>query len=153
MLRIRIRKFLNGLVAGCDSFCLFFKFYNIHRYVHSITFIQYIYPSAFAGASLHFLIACKLGRKNLSVVPSRESNSGLPCSKPTRYKLIHAAFVIYLYGSLLTWDTWCMVSRTPGRGVVDTYHTSCVVGCHQVVCTNAVHLSSGFPHLLCWQSY
>ncbi len=22
---------------------------------------------------------------------------------------------------LLTWDTWCMVSRTPGRGVVDTY--------------------------------
>ena len=49
VLRIRIRKFLNGLVAGCDSFCLFFKFYNIHRYVHSITFIQYIYPSAFAG--------------------------------------------------------------------------------------------------------
>jgi len=31
---------------------------------------------------------------------------------------------------VLTWDTWCVVSRTPGRGVVDTYRTSCVVGSH-----------------------
>jgi hypothetical protein len=35
-------------------FCLFFIFYHIH------TFIQYIYPSPFAEASLHFLIACML---------------------------------------------------------------------------------------------
>jgi hypothetical protein len=28
-----------------------------HTYIHSITFIQYIYPSPFAGASLHLLIA------------------------------------------------------------------------------------------------
>ncbi len=42
-----------GLVAGCHSFCLFFIFfYNLHTYIHSITFIQYIYPSTFAGASL-----------------------------------------------------------------------------------------------------
>jgi hypothetical protein len=29
--------------------------------------------------------------KNLHEVPSRESNSGLPYSKPTRYQLSHAA--------------------------------------------------------------
>jgi hypothetical protein len=67
-----------GLVAGCHSFCLFFIFYNIHTFIHPITFILYIYPSPFAGASLHFFIACELSGKNLPVVPSRESNSGLP---------------------------------------------------------------------------
>ncbi len=36
---------------------IFIFFYNIHTYIHSITFIQYIYPSPFAGASLHLLIA------------------------------------------------------------------------------------------------
>jgi hypothetical protein len=51
---------IKGLVAACHSFCLFFIFYNIHIFVHSITFIQYIYPSPFAEASLHFLIACLL---------------------------------------------------------------------------------------------
>jgi hypothetical protein len=30
-------------------------------------------------------------RKHLPVVPSRESNSGVPYSKPTRYQLGHAA--------------------------------------------------------------
>ncbi len=63
-----------------------------HKYIHSITvtFIQHIYPSPFCGVSLHFLIACKLSGKNLSVVPSQESNSDLPYSKPTRYPLSHA---------------------------------------------------------------
>jgi hypothetical protein len=32
----------------------------MHTVIHSITFIQYIYPSPFAEASLHFLIACLL---------------------------------------------------------------------------------------------
>ncbi len=49
-----------GLVAWCHSFCLFFIFYNIHTYIHTITFIQYIYPSPFAEASLHSFIACLL---------------------------------------------------------------------------------------------
>jgi hypothetical protein len=50
-----------GLVAGCHSFCLFFIFYNIHTFIQShSTFIQYIYPSSVAEASLHFLIACML---------------------------------------------------------------------------------------------
>jgi hypothetical protein len=60
-------------------------------YIHSITFIQYIYPSPFAEASLHLLITCKLSGKNLPVVPSQESNSGLPYSKPTCYQQSHAA--------------------------------------------------------------
>jgi hypothetical protein len=48
-------------------------------------------PSPFAEASLHFFIACLLSGDDLPVVPSRESNSGLPYSKPTRYQLSHAA--------------------------------------------------------------
>ncbi len=78
-------------MAWCHSFCLFFIFYNIHTYNHTITFIQYIYPSPFTEASLHFFIACLLSGGTLPVVPSRESNSGLPSSKPTRYQLCHAA--------------------------------------------------------------
>jgi hypothetical protein len=72
---------------------LFVYFSYFITYIHSITFIHYIYPSPFAEASLHFLIACKLSGKNLPVVPSRESNSGLPYSKPTCYQLSHAAFI------------------------------------------------------------
>jgi hypothetical protein len=37
-----------------------YLFYYIHKFIHSITFIQYIYPSPFVEASLHFLIACLL---------------------------------------------------------------------------------------------
>ncbi len=70
---------------------IFHIFHNIHTYIHSITFIQYIYPSPFAGASLHLLIAWKLSGKTLPVVPSRESNLGLPYSKSTLYQLSHAA--------------------------------------------------------------
>ncbi len=91
LLLLQAKWFLKVLVAGCHSFCLFFIFYNTHTYIHSITFIQHIYPSSFAGASLHFIIACKLSETNLPVVPSRESNSGLPYSKLTRYQLSHDA--------------------------------------------------------------
>jgi hypothetical protein len=66
-------------------------FSYIITYIHSITFIQYIYPLPFAEVSLHLLIACKLSEKNLPGVSSRESNSGLPYSKPTRYQLSNAA--------------------------------------------------------------
>jgi hypothetical protein len=47
----------------------------------------------------------------------------------------------------VTLNTWCAVSRTPGRG------TSCVVGNHQFVRMSAVCLSAGFPPLLSWYSY
>ncbi len=67
-----------GLVAVCHSFCLFFIFSNIHTIIQSHSY------STFAEASLHLLIACKLSGKDLPVVPSRESNPGLPSSKPMR---------------------------------------------------------------------
>ncbi len=68
-----------------------FIFHIFITYIHTITFIHYIYPSPFAEASLHFFIASMLSGRHLPVVPSRESNSGLPYSKPTRYQLSHAA--------------------------------------------------------------
>jgi hypothetical protein len=48
--------------------------------------------------------------------------------------------------------SWCVVSRTPDRGVVDTC-TSCVVGRHQIVWMSAVCLSVGFPPVLSLYSY
>jgi hypothetical protein len=68
-------------------FLFYFDFYNIHTFIQS----QYIHPSPFAEASLHILIACVLSGENFPVVPSRESNPGLPYSKPTRCQLSHAA--------------------------------------------------------------
>ncbi len=68
-------------------FLFIFIFYDIHTFIQS----QYIYPLPFAEASLHFLIACKLSGENFPVVPRRETNSGLPYSKPTRCQLSHAA--------------------------------------------------------------
>jgi hypothetical protein len=61
-----------GLVAGCHSFCLFFIFLYIHTFIQS----QFIHPSPFAEASLHFFIACMLSGEDLPVVPSRESKPG-----------------------------------------------------------------------------
>jgi hypothetical protein len=89
----------NGIVGGWGQVLkvwwqdatLFVYFSYFITYIHSITFIQYIYPTSFAEASLHLFIACKLSGKNLPVVSSRESNSGLPYSKPTYYQLSHAA--------------------------------------------------------------
>ncbi len=75
---------------------IFHIFYNIHSYNH----INTIHPSPFAEASLHLLIACKLSGKNLPVVLSRESNLGLPYSKPTCYQL--SPFVIYPFRRFLS---------------------------------------------------
>jgi hypothetical protein len=62
------------------------------QYIKSITFIQfyiYIYPSPFAEIPLQ--IARNLSGKNLPAMQSRESNSGLPWSKPTHCQLSYAA--------------------------------------------------------------
>ncbi len=75
-----------GLVAVSHSFCLFLYFITFIQSKHPITFIQYIRRGL--SPSLHRLL---LSGKDLPVVPSRESNSGLPSSKPTRYQLSHAA--------------------------------------------------------------
>ncbi len=75
-------------VAGCHSFFYFSYFIT---YIHSFNHIHIIiYSSSFAEASVDFLIACMLSGKHLPVVPSRESNYGLPYSKLTRYQLSHS---------------------------------------------------------------
>ncbi len=88
---IVIHPFVLHLKVWWHDVTLFVYFSYFITYIHSITFIQYIYPSPFAEASLHFFIACLLSGEYLPVVPSRESNSGLPYSKPTRYQLSNAA--------------------------------------------------------------
>jgi hypothetical protein len=47
-------------------------------------------------------------------------------------------------GSWDTWDTWCMVSRTPGRGVVDTYVLYCGLpsSCLYQCCSSLIWLST-----------
>ncbi len=82
----------------------FHIFYNIHTYIHTI-------HSSFAirwGLSpfLHRWFA-QLG--NLLVVPGRESNSGLPYSKPTRYQLSQAAPYDI---ALRLWEYICIKSNT-----------------------------------------
>ncbi len=54
-----------------------------------LTYIQSHSYNTLAEGSLHLLITCKLSGTDLPVVPNRESNSGLPSSKPTRYQLCH----------------------------------------------------------------
>ncbi len=87
---IKLFFFFKGLVAVATLF-IYFVFFNTCIPNHIHTMIPYIHPSPFAEASLHFLIALVLSGENLPVVPSRESNSGLPSSKATRYQLSHAA--------------------------------------------------------------
>ncbi len=119
-------------MAGCHSFCLFFIF--CITYIHSITFIQYIYPSPFAGASLHLLIACKLSGRNLLVVPSRESKSGLPYSKQTRYHTEPCRTINKMGSSKTESKTllWCRVvckgrerNPSPCRGCVTLWRQIC----------------------------
>ena len=45
---------------------------------------------------------------------------------------------------ILTWNTWCMVSRTPGRGVVYTYVLCCGLpsSCLYQCCSSLIWLST-----------
>jgi hypothetical protein len=63
------------------TFLFIFHIYNIHSFNH-------IHSIHFSVAILHLLIACKLSGKNLPVMLSRESNSGLPYSKPTEESML-----------------------------------------------------------------
>jgi hypothetical protein len=84
--------YTKGLVAVCHSFCLFFVFITYSTDIHSITFIQSIYPSPFAGDFLHLLIAFfKLSGKNppcgteprIELGPALQQADALP-TKPRR---------------------------------------------------------------------
>ncbi len=77
-----------GLVALRHSFWNLLFFFNIHSY-NTITL-----RSSFTirrGPSSWILIASSLSKESLHGMPSRDSNPGLPYSKPTHYQLSCAA--------------------------------------------------------------
>jgi hypothetical protein len=75
---------------------IFHIFFNIHTFIHSITFIQYIYPSPFAEASLHFLIACLLSGETppcgaearIELGPALQQADALP-TEPRRSQILN----------------------------------------------------------------
>jgi hypothetical protein len=81
--------------VSCPSFYLLYLF-QFHAF--TITFIQYILSSPFAEASLHLYSLLKLLLRgiNLPGVRSRETNSGLPYSRPAHYQLSYAAHLTEL---------------------------------------------------------
>jgi hypothetical protein len=86
--------FLNikGLVAGCHSFCLFFIFYNIHAFILSHSYNTFIRPHSPRPLSISSSLVSSVGKTYLCpVVPSQDSNWGLPYRKLTRYQLSHSA--------------------------------------------------------------
>ncbi len=77
-----------GLVAVCHSFLHLFFSLQYSRYIHTIIHPSFINIRWGPSPYLH---SCPLSGWNLPGVPSRDSNSGLPYSKPARYQLSHAA--------------------------------------------------------------
>jgi hypothetical protein len=72
------------------SFFLFILSHSDHTFI--ITFIQYIHPSSFAEAALHFLQGVfAQWEKPAWGVPSRDLNSSLPYIRPAHYQLSFAA--------------------------------------------------------------
>ncbi len=90
-------------MAVCHSFCIYFSLYNTVD-----TFIQSFIHNIRRGPS-PYLHSCRLSGRNLHGVPSRDSNSGLPYSKPARYQLSHAA--------ICTLQS-CRLPDSASRGVV-----------------------------------
>ncbi len=70
-------------------FSYFFITY-IHSFSQSHSFNTFIHRHSLRPLSISSSLVCSVG-KHLPVVPRRESTSGLPYSKPTRYQLSHAA--------------------------------------------------------------
>jgi hypothetical protein len=60
---------------------------------------------------LSYLHSCRLSGRNLLGVPSRDSNSGLPYSKPARYQLSHAAPWRWASANVY-YHSYCPVSMT-----------------------------------------
>ncbi len=61
----------------------------IHSFIQSHSYNTFIHSHSLRPLSISSSLLCSVG-KHLPVVPSRESNSGLPYSKLTRYQLSHA---------------------------------------------------------------
>jgi hypothetical protein len=62
----------------------------IHSFIQSHSYNKFIHRHSLRPLSISSSLVCSVG-KHLPVVPGRESNSGLPYSKSTRYQLSHIA--------------------------------------------------------------
>ncbi len=89
-------------MAGCHSFCLIFIFffYNIHSFIHSITFIQYIYHlhslgPLFISSSLESSVeengAESGAEPRIELGPALQQADALP-TEPRRTILVFFAF-------------------------------------------------------------
>ncbi len=62
------------LVAWCHSFCLFFIFYNIHTYIHTITFIR---RHSLRPLSISSSLVCSVGKPPCGAEPRIELGPAL----------------------------------------------------------------------------
>jgi hypothetical protein len=115
---------MHGVLIGFFRWPIFLFNFEILKYtyrIHSIhsIILHYILPSPLAEVPLHPLIAAvKLSEKNLSGVPSRESNPGLPLHKPTHYQLSYAAPLCQRFTYILAAvGDCCPREREPGGRV------------------------------------
>ncbi len=73
-----------------SDICLGLNTVYIHTFIQPHSYNTFIHCHSLRPLSISSYLVCSVG-KHLPVVPRRESNSSLPYSKPTRYKLSHAA--------------------------------------------------------------
>jgi hypothetical protein len=72
---------IHFFVAGCQSFCLFFIFYNIHTFIQSHSYNTFIHRHLLRHLSISSSLVCSVG--NTSLWCPAENRIGLPYSKPT----------------------------------------------------------------------
>ncbi len=87
-------------------FFICYNMHTVHAFIQSHSYNTFIRHHSPGLLSISSSLVGSVG-KNLPLVPSRESNSGLPYSKPTRYQLSHAApffglsHLRYIWGVLM----------------------------------------------------
>ncbi len=82
-------KYTHRLLNTLNIFFCYYTYGTVHSYNRSfITFAEALLQSP-------YLHSCRLSGWNLLGVPSRDSNSGLPYSKPEHYNLSYAAPYIW----------------------------------------------------------
>ncbi len=81
---------LNSLKVWWQDATLFVYFHIFRTYIHSFNHNTFIRLHSLKPLSISSSLVCSLSGEDLHVVQSRESNSGLSYSKPTRCQLSHA---------------------------------------------------------------
>jgi hypothetical protein len=87
--------YFHSLDSDQDPESLLFGFFLKVWWQDATLFVQYIYPSVFAGASLHLLVACKLSGKNppygaeprIELGPALQQADALPAEQRRTIKI------------------------------------------------------------------